>query len=306
MNHQYFQPKVALRWVTPNGDQMLADLARVSVKGGDGKPPEKLIRYMADHSHWSPFDMVNLCIEVHAPRDISRQILRHWSIHPQEFSQRYAEVTDDMFCLREARLQHPTNRQMSVDINPYDTGHVDTSNWWYETQKAHIQRTVEDYQAALELGIAKEQARTILPEGNTVSKLYLNGTVRSWVTYLKVRQNIDATQREHVMVADEIAKVFATHFPITHKAFFPPEVMYEMVSSDSHVTVGHVADAASVRELAMSWYGIADPARIVVSFQPNLEFCRITVDHTGIGGVTWRDYRLYPVTPDTENDDDAR
>lgn len=249
--YQPYKPTVGVKWVTPNGDQMVADLARVSVKDGDGKPIGNLIKYMADHGHWSPFDMVNLCIEVHAPRDISRQILRHWSIHPQEMSQRYAEVQDDMFVTREARLQHPTNRQMSVD-NTDPT----IAEWWEGVQAAHIREATARYQAAIAQGIAKEQARALLPEGNTMSKLYLNGTLRSWVTYLKVRQDIDATQREHVWVANEIAVLVQTHFPQVHAAFFPPARVYEVVVRDGGARLpsfSGVKDAAELGDRLKDW-----------------------------------------------------
>ena len=221
---QYYKPEVNLKWVTPNGDQMIADLARVSVKDNEGKPVEKLVRYMADHGHFSPFQMANMCVEVKAPRDISRQILRHSSMCGcQELSQRYSEVTEDMFVLREMRLQHKTNRQMSVDPDEQDPKHGDLSDWWEETQRDHIQRSIEAYDDAIAQGIAKEVARVILPEGNTMSRLFLNGSVRTWITYLQVRCNIDTTQREHVWVADEIGKLLQVHYPIVYKAFFDSE-----------------------------------------------------------------------------------
>lgn len=275
--YQHYKPKVVVKWVTPNGDQMVADLARVSVKDGDGKPVEKLIKYMADNNHWSPFDMVNLCVEVHAPRDISRQILRHWSIHPQEFSQRYAEVADDMFVLRGARTQHPTNRQMSVD-----TESQELVEWWELVQTTHVNDAMTRYKAALAKGVAKEQARVLLPEGNTMSKLYLNGTLRSWITYLKVRQDIDATQREHVWVANEIAVLVQTHFPQVHAAFFQPPRVYEVLSSAiRHPNFGNVPDGATLAKLVeeyterhtkfhvpvvkVDWQPAAGTARVILS-----------------------------------------
>lgn len=220
MMYPQYSPKVSLAWSTANGDQMIADMARVSVKENKGKSPDKLIAYMMKHGHVSPFSMVNMCVEVVTTRDISRQILRHWSIHVQEFSQRYALVEEDMFVIRECRMQHSSNKQMSVDVNSESVGELSTKVWWEGVQESLIREVRDIYEQAINRGIAKEQARVILPEGNTLSRLYLNGTVRSWVFYLKSRMDIDTTQREHVAVAKGIAEVFSKEYPITYKAFF--------------------------------------------------------------------------------------
>ena len=207
--------EVTTIWATPNGDQLLADMARVSVLDNEGKSPAKLIRYMADHGHWSPFDMVSLSVEVWTPRDISRQILRHYSIKPQEFSQRYAEVDDSMFITRQLRTQHPSNRQMSTDIEDEDL-----SAWWLESQTHLVRTAVTLYKQAIRKGVAKEVARVLLPEGMTMSRLYLTGSVRSWVHYINQRTNIDAVQREHVWVAEAIKRELKVNYPITYSAFF--------------------------------------------------------------------------------------
>lgn len=442
MNLQPFTPTVKLRWITPDADQMIADLARVSVKDADGKPAERLIRYMADHKHWSPFDMVNMCVEVHAPRDISRQILRHSSMKFQEFcisgdsnisvrlgntprlvtiadlyarqqagdyngrrgvvharvydettqelvyvpvrevfatgvkpvysvavgndkptrlkatmehkflcrdgvfrplhdiavgdfvarngtavwhsakttterrrmkqtihwgrvqsieyvgeeatydlevehrshnyvanglvvhnSQRYAEVTSDKFVAREARAQHPTNRQMSVQLDPAD----ELLEWWNREQ-ARIAGIVEaSYLNALARGIAKECARVILPEGNTMSRMMVNGTARSWITYLMARTDIDTTQREHVQVADMIATMLRTHMPLTYRAFFLPRYQLQ------HAITGVVVCEASSEEDVRAWAKgvqyqqrpVEDIVHVFASFQPGIGTCRV-------------------------------
>ena len=207
--------EVTTIWATPNGDQLLADMARVSVLDNEGKSPAKLIKYMADHGHWSPFDMVSLSVEVWTPRDISRQILRHYSIKPQEFSQRYAEVDESMFITRQLRTQHPSNRQMSIDTKDDDLG-----AWWLESQTHLVRTAVSLYKQAIRKGVAKEVARVLLPEGMTMSRLYLTGSVRSWVHYINQRTNIDAVQREHVWVAEAIKRELKANYPITYSAFF--------------------------------------------------------------------------------------
>lgn len=207
--------KVTTIWATPNGDQLLADMARVSVLDNEGKPPAKLIKYMADHGHWSPFDMVDLSVEVWTPRDISRQILRHYSIKPQEFSQRYAEVDESMFITRQLRTQHPSNRQMSTDIEDEDLG-----AWWLESQTHLVRTAVTLYKQAIRKGVAKEVARVLLPEGMTMSRLYLTGSVRSWIHYINQRTDINTVQREHVWVAEAIKRELEDNYPITYSAFF--------------------------------------------------------------------------------------
>jgi thymidylate synthase (FAD) len=170
---------------------------------------EKLIRYLIKHKHWSPLEMVSACLEVETTRDIARQILRHRSFSFQEFSQRYADPTKDLdFVLREARLQDDKNRQNSVDTND-----VELKAWWDAKQKFLLEYVKTTYAEAIEKGIAKEQARAILPEGNTVSRLYMNGTLRSWIHFIELRSG-NGTQKEHMEVARECAKVIAEVFPM--------------------------------------------------------------------------------------------
>jgi thymidylate synthase (FAD) len=170
---------------------------------------EKLIRYLIKHQHWSPLEMVSACLEVETTRDIARQILRHRSFSFQEFSQRYADPTKDLdFVLREARLQDTKNRQNSVD-----TSDAELKAWWDAKQKFLIDYVKSTYAEAMEKGIAKEQARCILPEGNTVSRLYMNGTLRSWIHFIELRSG-HGTQKEHMEVARECAKVIAEVFPM--------------------------------------------------------------------------------------------
>jgi thymidylate synthase (FAD) len=170
---------------------------------------EKLIRYLIKHKHWSPLEMVSACLEVETTRDIARQILRHRSFSFQEFSQRYADPTKDLdFVLREARLQDEKNRQNSVDTND-----VELKAWWDAKQKFLLEYVKTTYAEAIEKGIAKEQARAILPEGNTVSRLYMNGTLRSWIHFIELRSG-NGTQKEHMEVARECAKVIAEVFPM--------------------------------------------------------------------------------------------
>lgn len=170
---------------------------------------EKLIRYLIKHKHWSPLEMVSACLEVETTRDIARQILRHRSFSFQEFSQRYADPTKDLdFVLREARLQDTKNRQNSVE-----TSDAELKVWWDAKQKFLIDYVKATYAEAIEKGIAKEQARAILPEGNTVSRLYMNGTLRSWIHFIELRSG-HGTQKEHMEVARECAKVIAEVFPM--------------------------------------------------------------------------------------------
>lgn len=170
---------------------------------------EKLIRYLIKHKHWSPLEMVSACLEIETTRDIARQILRHRSFSFQEFSQRYADPTKDLdFVLREARLQDEKNRQNSVDTND-----AELKAWWDAKQKFLIDYVRATYAEAIEKGIAKEQARAILPEGNTVSRLYMNGTLRSWIHFIELRSG-NGTQKEHMEVARQCAKVIAEVFPM--------------------------------------------------------------------------------------------
>jgi len=170
---------------------------------------EKLIRYLIKHQHWSPLEMVSACLEVETTRDIARQMLRHRSFSFQEFSQRYADPTQDLsFVLREARLQDPKNRQNSiVTENPA------LQAFWETQQKRVLDAAKGAYDWAIENGIAKEQARAVLPEGLTVSRLYMNGTLRSWVHFIELR-SANGTQKEHQLIAIECARVIAEIFPM--------------------------------------------------------------------------------------------
>jgi thymidylate synthase (FAD) len=170
---------------------------------------EKLIRYLIKHQHWSPLEMVSACLEVETTRDIARQMLRHRSFSFQEFSQRYADPTQDLsFVLREARLQDPKNRQNSIV-----TENPTLQAFWETQQKRVLDAAKGAYEWAIDNGIAKEQARAVLPEGLTVSRLYMNGTLRSWVHFIELR-SANGTQKEHQLIAIECAKVIAEIFPM--------------------------------------------------------------------------------------------
>ena len=194
-----------------NAQELIAYCARVSNPSNqfNKETSEKLIRYLVKHQHWSPLEMVSACLEIETTRDIARQMLRHRSFSFQEFSQRYADPTQDLdFVLREARLQDLKNRQNSVE-----TENVELHHAWADQQEKVIAVAKEAYQWAIENGIAKEQARAVLPEGNTVSRLYMNGTLRSWVHYIELRSE-NGTQKEHCEVAKACAKVIAEIFPL--------------------------------------------------------------------------------------------
>ncbi len=187
--------KVRTVWATPEGEDLIAYMARVSAPENQGnkETAPKLVKYLIKHKHWSPLEMVNVCMEIETTRDIARQILRHRSFSFQEFSQRYAVATD--FELSEARLQDNKNRQNSLV-----TDDTEIQNWWNAAQ-LRVQSDAElMYQSALKMGIAKEQARKLLPEGLTMSKMYMNGTLRSWLHYVDIRCDA-ATQKEHREVA---------------------------------------------------------------------------------------------------------
>jgi thymidylate synthase (FAD) len=170
---------------------------------------EKLIRYLIKHKHWSPLEMTSACLEVETTRDIARQILRHRSFSFQEFSQRYADPTKDLdFELREARLQDDKNRQNSIETDDENL----TLQWQYQQQKV-ISAAKDAYEWAIANGIAKEQARAVLPEGNTVSRMYMNGTLRSWIHFIELRSG-NGTQKEHIEVARACAAAIAEIFPM--------------------------------------------------------------------------------------------
>jgi thymidylate synthase (FAD) len=195
--------------------ELVAFCARVSNPSNqfNTETSEKLIKYLIKHSHWSPLEMVSACLEIETTRDIARQILRHRSFSFQEFSQRYADPTKDLsFVLREARLQDEKNRQNSVEL-PATIAGQNIAEEWYARQKEILALVTKTYDWAIGQGIAKEQARAILPEGNTVSRLYMNGTLRSWVHYCELRM-ANGTQKEHADIARAIAKVISEVFPM--------------------------------------------------------------------------------------------
>ena len=170
---------------------------------------EKLVKYLMKHKHWSPLEMVSVCLEIETTRDIARQILRHRSFSFQEFSQRYADPTKDLdFEIRKARLQDPKNRQNSIPTDDFSLNHQ-----WEEMQKDIIRASRYAYTWAIEKGIAKEQARAVLPEGNTISRMYVNGTLRSWVHYIELR-GANGTQQEHIEIAWAVADAIAKIFPL--------------------------------------------------------------------------------------------
>lgn len=175
---------------------------------------EKLIRYLIKHKHWSPLEMASACLEITTTRDIARQILRHRSFSFQEFSQRYADPTKDLdFEIREARLQDLKNRQNSIAIDLANDEARELNKLWIEKQQELIRLAKETYTWAVTNGIAKEQARAVLPEGNTVSRMYMNGTLRSWVHYIELR-SANGTQLEHIEIAKACAKVIVEAFPM--------------------------------------------------------------------------------------------
>ena len=196
--------------------ELVAFCARVSNPSNqfNTETSEKLIRYLIKHKHWSPLEMVSACLEIETTRDIARQILRHRSFSFQEFSQRYADPTKDLdFVLREARLQDTKNRQNSVEMDITDDTQRQIAYQWENLQKDLIQKTRDVYAWAIAKGIAKEQARAVLPEGLTVSRLYMNGTLRSWIHFIELRSG-NGTQKEHQQVALECAKIIAEVFPL--------------------------------------------------------------------------------------------
>ena len=199
-----------------NTQELAAFCARVSNPSNqlNSETSEKLIRYLIKHQHWSPLEMVSACLEITTTRDIARQILRHRSFAFQEFSQRYANPVEDLaFVLRDARLQDNKNRQNSVELD-LNTDDGRRLAWqWEQMQQKVIDTATDTYRWAIAHGIAKEQARAVLPEGNTVSRLYMNGTLRSWIHYIQLRA-ANGTQKEHILIAIECAKAIAKIFPM--------------------------------------------------------------------------------------------
>jgi len=202
----------------PNIQDLVAYCARVSNPSNqaNSETSERLIKYLIKHKHWSPLEMVSVCIEVETTRDIARQLLRHRSFSFQEFSQRYADPTaelDDAFVLREARMQDTKNRQNSVELDMTDEKQRLLAYEWERSQNRVLYAVKKEYEWAIKNGIAKEQARAVLPEGLTVSRLYVNGTLRSWIHYIDLRDG-NGTQKEHAEIARACAEVIAKVFPI--------------------------------------------------------------------------------------------
>jgi len=203
---------------------LIAFCARVSNPSNqlNVETSEKLIRYLVKHKHWSPLEMTSACLEIETTRDIARQILRHRSFSFQEFSQRYADPTKDLkFVTRDARLQDTKNRQNSVDLDIRNNDqHRFLAAQWEEMQNRVIRESLNAYEWAVDNGIAKEQARAVLPEGLTESRLYMNGTLRSWVHFIELRSG-NGTQKEHMEVARECAKAIAEIFPMVSEYVQP-------------------------------------------------------------------------------------
>lgn len=204
--------RVNLVWATPSGDELIAYMARVSNPDNQNntETAPKLIKYLKDNNHWSPFEMVNMCVEINTTRDIARQILRHRSFSFQEFSQRYAEV-DAPEEWSEARMQDVTNRQNSIE-----TTDEALKSWWRSAQIRVADDAEYIYRTALNRGIAKEVARKVLPEGLTPTRMYMNGNLRSWLHYVDIRCD-KATQKEHREIAEQCKALLVTHFPSTFK-----------------------------------------------------------------------------------------
>lgn len=210
---------VKLIWATPSADNVVGYCARVSNPANQDNPDVAgLLRYCAKHGHWSVFEMASMCLEIETTRDIARQILRHRSFSFQEFSQRYADVsTMPQAELRECRMQDTKNRQNSLPC-----ADADLPDWWRAVQLTVYQDSMDLYQAALANGIAKEQARALLPEGLTPSRMYVTGPLRSWITYCQVRTD-PSTQKEHRVIAEQVVGVLAHVAPFVAQAFFPLE-----------------------------------------------------------------------------------
>jgi thymidylate synthase (FAD) len=201
-----------------DAQELIAYCARVSNPANqfNTDTSEKLIRYLVKHQHWSPLEMVSACMEIVTTRDIARQILRHRSFSFQEFSQRYADPTaelDEAFVLREARFQDTKNRQNSVELDMSDEEQKLLAYEWERAQKRVLYAVKKEYKWAIDNGIAKEQARAVLPEGLTVSRMYMNGTLRSWIHYIELRAS-NGTQKEHMEIARACAQAIAAIFPM--------------------------------------------------------------------------------------------
>ena len=201
-----------------DAQELIAYCARVSNPANqlNTETSEKLIKYLVKHQHWSPLEKVSACMEIVTTRDIARQILRHRSFSFQEFSQRYADPTaelDEAFVLREARFQDQKNRQNSVELDLNDEAQKLLAIEWERAQKRVLFSVKQEYSWAIKNGIAKEQARAVLPEGLTVSRMYMNGTLRSWIHYMELRA-ANGTQKEHQEIAVACAQAISAIFPM--------------------------------------------------------------------------------------------
>ena len=201
-----------------DAQELIAYCARVSNPANqlNTETSERLIKYLVRHQHWSPLEMVSACMEITTTRDIARQILRHRSFSFQEFSQRYADPTqelDEAFVLREARFQDTKNRQNSVELDLLDEQQRLIAYEWERAQKRVLFSVKQEYSWAIKNGIAKEQARAVLPEGLTISRMYMNGTLRSWIHYIELRA-ANGTQREHMEIARACATAITAIFPM--------------------------------------------------------------------------------------------
>ena len=201
-----------------DAQELIAYCARVSNPANqlNTETSDRLIRYLVRHQHWSPLEMVSACMEITTTRDIARQILRHRSFSFQEFSQRYADPTqelDEAFVLREARFQDTKNRQNSVELDLSDEQQRLIAYEWERAQKRVLFSVKQEYSWAIKNGIAKEQARAVLPEGLTISRMYMNGTLRSWIHYIELRA-ANGTQKEHMEIARACAEAITAIFPM--------------------------------------------------------------------------------------------
>lgn len=212
--------KATIKWATPDADAQILYIARVSNPDNQNNTDAKLLGYLMKHGHVSPFEMANACIEIETTRDIGRQLLRHRSMSFQEFSQRYQSVEKmPVPELRECRLQDKKNRQNSIQVGQSIEG-VNLEIWWNGAQSRILADAEFMYAQALAKGIAKEQARALLPEGLTMSRMYANATLRSWIHYLQSRLD-PSTQKEHRELAQAILVALRSVAPITMEAFFP-------------------------------------------------------------------------------------
>lgn len=212
--HSYSQPA---EYFAENMTELVAFCARVSNPSNQSnkETSEKLIKYLIANKHWSPLEMVSLTLEIVTTRDIARQMLRHRSFSFQEYSQRYADPTKDLdFVLRDARMQDTQNRQNSIELDYSKHADRELDRIWKEKQQNVIKASKDAYMWAVTNGIAKEQARAVLPEGNIESRLYMAGTLRSWIHYIQLRSE-NGTQKEHIEVAKACAQAISEIFPLT-------------------------------------------------------------------------------------------